>query len=45
MIEINWGKPMTFVVSPTGDTTKFTTIEQAYYWIREKWPVAGHKPF
>ena len=42
MIEINWGKPMTFVVSPTGDTTRFTTIEQAYYWLREKWPVADH---
>ena len=40
MIEINWGKPITLVVSPTGETTKFKTIEQAYYWLRKKWPVA-----
>ncbi len=40
MIEINWGHPITLVVSPTGDTTKFKTIEQAYYWLRKKWPVA-----
>lgn len=40
MIEINWGKPITLVVSPTGDTKKFTTIEQASYWLRKKWPVA-----
>ncbi len=42
MIEINWGDPITCVVSPTGDTKKFTTIEQAFYWLREKWPVADH---
>ncbi|GHG90665.1 DUF982 domain-containing protein [Pseudodonghicola xiamenensis] len=40
MIEINWGKPLTFVVSEDGDTQKFTTIEQARYWLRKKWPVA-----
>lgn len=42
MIEINWGSPLTFVVSQDGDTKKFTTIEQAYYWLRKKWPVADH---
>jgi hypothetical protein len=42
MIEIHWGDPMTFVVSPEGDTQKFTTIEQAFYWLRKKWPVADH---
>ena len=39
MIEINWGKPLTFVVSEDGDIQKFTTIEQALYWLRKKWPV------
>lgn len=33
---------MTFVLSPEGGTQKFTTIEQAYYWLRKKWPVADH---
>lgn len=42
MMEIHWGDPMTFVVSPEGDTQKFTTIEQARYWLRKKWPVADH---
>lgn len=42
-MEINWGNPMTFVVSPEGKTKKFTTIEQACYWLREKWPVADQK--
>ena len=42
MIEINWGNPIIFVVSPTGNTKKFTTIEQACYWLCEKWPVADH---
>ncbi|MBV0893478.1 DUF982 domain-containing protein [Paracoccus sp. Z118] len=40
MIEINWGKPLSFVVSPEGDVQKFTTAEQARYWLRKKWPVA-----
>lgn len=40
MIEINWGTPLTFVVSPEGHTQRFTTIEQAFYWLRKKWPVA-----
>lgn len=39
MIEINWGNPITFVVSPQGDTQKISTIEQALYWLRKKWPV------
>ena len=42
-MEIVWGKPMTFVVSPDGKTKKFTTIEQACYWLRKKWPVADHE--
>lgn len=33
---------MTFVVSPRGDTKKITTIEQARYWLRKKWPVSDH---
>ncbi|WP_232237025.1 DUF982 domain-containing protein [Thiosulfatihalobacter marinus] len=31
---------MTFVLSPAGGTQQFTTIEQASYWLRKKWPVA-----
>jgi len=38
-MEINWGNPMTFVVSSQGDTQKINTIEQARYWLRKKWPV------
>ncbi len=41
MIEINWGTPLTYVVSQDGGTKKFTTIEQARYWLRKKWPVAN----
>ena len=33
---------MTYVLSPEGGTKKFTTIEQARYWLLEKWPVANH---
>ena len=40
MIELNWGEPLSFVVSADGDVQKFTTIEQAVYWLRRKWPVA-----
>lgn len=40
MIEVYWGSPLTFIVSPNGDIKKFTTIEQAYYWLLRKWPVA-----
>ncbi|MBK4217022.1 DUF982 domain-containing protein [Paracoccus caeni] len=39
MIEINWGKPLHYVVAETGDVQKFSTIEQARYWLRKKWPV------
>lgn len=39
MIEINWGLPMTLVVSPRGDTQNITTLEQAFYWLRKRWPV------
>jgi Protein of unknown function (DUF982) len=41
MIETHWGAPITLVLSPEGDTQKFTTIEQAFYWLRKKWPVAS----
>ncbi len=40
MIEINWGNPITCVVSQQGDIKKFTTIEQARHWLLKKWPVA-----
>lgn len=40
-MEITWGSPLTFVVSQDGDTQKFTTIEQAFYWLRKKWPIAN----
>ena len=40
LIEINWGNPITLIVSPEGRTQKFTTIEQASHWLRKKWPVA-----
>lgn len=40
MIEIHWGEPLSFVISPQGDVQKFSTIEQAQYWLERKWPVA-----
>ena len=40
MIEINWGRPLSLIVSPQGDIQTFSTIEQALYWLRRKWPVA-----
>lgn len=40
MIEVNWGKPLSLIVSPQGDIQTFSTIEQARYWLRRKWPVA-----
>ena len=39
LIEINWGKPLSFVMSPSGDVQKFTTIEQVKYWLLKKWPI------
>lgn len=42
MIEIYWGKPLQFVVTQTGDIQEFSTIEQARFWLRRKWPVADH---
>lgn len=41
MIETHWGDPITLVLSPEGGTQKFSTIEQASYWLRKKWPVAN----
>ena len=40
VIETNWGPPLSLVVSPEGEIQKFSTIEQARYWLRRKWPVA-----
>ena len=42
LIEINWGKPLSLVMSPHGDIQDITTAEQARYWLRKKWPVADH---
>jgi hypothetical protein len=39
LIEIQWGAPLSLVVSSEGDVQTFTTIEQAAYWLRKKWPV------
>ena len=43
MMEIYWGAPLTLVVSPEGATKNFSTIEQARYWLRKKWPIADQK--
>ena len=43
MIELHWGHPITIVVSPQGDTKQISTIEQALYWLRKKWPVADDR--
>lgn len=40
MIEINWGRPLSFVMSPEGDVQTFSTIEQARHWLLRKWPIA-----
>lgn len=40
MIEIHWGQPLFFVTSPDGDVQKFSTIEQAKFWLLKKWPIA-----
>ncbi|VDS07373.1 hypothetical protein PARHAE_00549 [Paracoccus haematequi] len=39
MIEINWGKPLSFVISPEGEVKTFSTLETAAYWLDRKWPV------
>lgn len=39
-MEIYWGTPLAFVVSPEGQVQMFSTIEQARYWLRKKWPVS-----
>ena len=31
---------MSLVISSEGDVQTFSTIEQAQYWLRKKWPVA-----
>jgi hypothetical protein len=39
-MELNWGEPLSFVVTTDGEVQKFSTIEQAVYWLRKRWPVA-----
>ena len=43
MIEIFWGTPIALTITPDGDTQKISTIEQAQYWLRRKWPVSDRK--
>lgn len=40
MIEIHWGQPLSFVMSPDGDVQKFSTLEQVKYWLLKRWPIA-----
>lgn len=40
LIETSWGTPLSIIVSPSGDTKKITTTEQARHWLKKKWPVA-----
>jgi len=40
LIEINWGQPLSFVMSPDGDVQRFSTIEQGKYWLLKRWPIA-----
>lgn len=39
-MELHWGEPLSFVVTTDGEVQKFSTIEQAAYWLRKRWPVA-----
>jgi len=39
LIEISWGSALQ-LVSPDGDIQRISTIEQARYWLRKKWPVS-----
>jgi len=43
LIELHWGHPISLVISPQGDTKQISTIEQALYWLRKKWPVTDDK--
>ena len=40
VMEINWGQPLHFVVSPDGSVQSFSTVEQVRYWLRNRWPIA-----
>jgi len=44
-MEIYWGEPMSLVISPEGDIQTFSTIEQAQYWLRKKWPVSDEAQY
>ena len=39
MIELNWGAPLSLVISPQGEVQNISTVEQAAWWLRRKWPV------
>ncbi|WP_172330041.1 DUF982 domain-containing protein [Mangrovicoccus sp. HB161399] len=39
-MDIYWGDPMLLALSPDGDRIRISTIEQAQYWLRRKWPVS-----
>jgi hypothetical protein len=39
LIEIHWGQPLSFVVSPDGETKTFTTLETAAHWLERRWPI------
>ena len=39
MMEIHWGSPLSLIISPEGDVQTFSTLEQAAWWLRRKWPV------
>jgi len=43
MMEVQWGTPLTLIVTGEGDTQEFSTLEQARYWLCRKWPVSGRE--
>ncbi|WP_236638066.1 DUF982 domain-containing protein [Mangrovicoccus ximenensis] len=39
-MEIYWGEPMSLTEPAGGSRIRISTIEQAQYWLRRKWPVS-----
>lgn len=39
MFEINWGQPLVITATTESGIQKISTIEQARYMLRRKWPV------